>query len=78
MGWFGFVVPEAEGGSGVSAVEHALFYREVGRHCGPVDILSVAPSSTASATPCSAASNAARRRTCRVFRARCRVGAAVR
>jgi alkylation response protein AidB-like acyl-CoA dehydrogenase len=40
MGWFGLVVPEGEGGSGLSAVEHALFYREVGRHCGPIDILS--------------------------------------
>jgi alkylation response protein AidB-like acyl-CoA dehydrogenase len=39
MGWFGLVLPEANGGSGLSAVEHALFYREVGRHCGPVDIL---------------------------------------
>src|SRR5262245_8549840 len=39
MGWFGLVLPEAEGGSGLSAVEHALFFREVGRHCGPVDIL---------------------------------------
>src|SRR5262245_5085641 len=39
MGWFGLVLPEADGGSGLSAVEHALFHREVGRHCGPVDIL---------------------------------------
>jgi len=39
MGWFGLVLPEARGGSGLTAVEHALFYREVGRHCGPVDIL---------------------------------------
>ena len=39
LGWFGLVLPEADGGSGLSAVEHALFYREVGRHCGPVDIL---------------------------------------
>ena len=39
MGWFGLVLPEADGGSGLSAVEHALFYREVGRHCGPVDVL---------------------------------------
>ena len=39
MGWFGLALPEADGGSGLSAVEHALFYREVGRHCGPVDIL---------------------------------------
>jgi alkylation response protein AidB-like acyl-CoA dehydrogenase len=39
MGWFALVLPEADGGSGLSAVEHALFHREVGRHCGPVDIL---------------------------------------
>jgi alkylation response protein AidB-like acyl-CoA dehydrogenase len=39
MGWFGLVLPEADGGSGLSAVEHALFYREVGRHCGPIDAL---------------------------------------
>jgi len=39
MGWFGLTLPEADGGSGLSAVEHALFHREVGRHCGPVDIL---------------------------------------
>jgi alkylation response protein AidB-like acyl-CoA dehydrogenase len=39
MGWFGLVLPESDGGSGLSAVEHALFYREVGRHCGPVDVL---------------------------------------
>src|SRR5262245_55647318 len=39
MGWFGLVLPEGDGGSGLSAVEHALFYREVGRHCGPIDIL---------------------------------------
>jgi alkylation response protein AidB-like acyl-CoA dehydrogenase len=42
MGWFGLVLPEADGGSGLSAVEHALFHREVGRHCGPVDILAQA------------------------------------
>lgn len=40
MGWFGLAVSEAGGGSGLSAVEHALFFREVGRHCGPIDILS--------------------------------------
>lgn len=39
MGWFGLVVPEDDGGSGLSAVEHALFHREVGRHCGPLDVL---------------------------------------
>ena len=30
---------EDVGGSGLSAVEHALFFREVGRQCGPVDVL---------------------------------------
>jgi alkylation response protein AidB-like acyl-CoA dehydrogenase len=39
MGWFALAVPEAAGGSGLSAVEHALFFREVGRQCGPADVL---------------------------------------
>lgn len=39
MGWYGIALPEADGGSGLGAVEHALFFREVGRQCGPVDIL---------------------------------------
>jgi alkylation response protein AidB-like acyl-CoA dehydrogenase len=39
MGWYGLTVPEAAGGSGLTAVEHALFFREAGRQCGPVDIL---------------------------------------
>ena len=39
MGWYALAIPEADGGSGLSAVEHALFFREVGRQCGPVDIL---------------------------------------
>lgn len=39
MGWFALAVPETSGGSGLSAVEHALFFREVGRQCGPVDVL---------------------------------------
>ena len=39
MGWFGLALPEAEGGSGLSAVEHVLFFREVGRQCGPMDVL---------------------------------------
>ncbi len=39
MGWFALAVPESDGGSGLSAVEHALFFREVGRQCGPVDVL---------------------------------------
>ena len=39
MGWFALALPEAAGGSGLSAVEHALFFREVGRQCGPIDVL---------------------------------------
>lgn len=39
MGWFALAVPEAHGGSGLSAVELALFFREAGRQCGPVDVL---------------------------------------
>jgi alkylation response protein AidB-like acyl-CoA dehydrogenase len=39
LGWFGLSAPEDAGGSGLSAVEHAIFFREVGRLCGPVDIL---------------------------------------
>lgn len=39
MGWFALALPESAGGSGLSAVEHALFFREVGRQCGPVDVL---------------------------------------
>jgi alkylation response protein AidB-like acyl-CoA dehydrogenase len=39
MGWFALTVPEANGGSGLSAVEHALFFREAGRQCAPVDLL---------------------------------------
>lgn len=39
MGWFALAVPENAGGSGLSAVEHTLFFREVGRQCGPIDLL---------------------------------------
>lgn len=39
-GWFALAVPEHAGGSGLSAVEHALFFREAGRQCAPVDLLS--------------------------------------
>jgi alkylation response protein AidB-like acyl-CoA dehydrogenase len=39
MGWFSLALSEEDGGSGLSAVEHTLFFREVGRHCGPVDVL---------------------------------------
>ena len=39
MGWFALAVPEAQGGSWLSTVEHALFFREAGRQCAPVDLL---------------------------------------
>ena len=39
MGWYALALPEADGGSGLSAIEFALFFREVGRQCGPVDVL---------------------------------------
>jgi alkylation response protein AidB-like acyl-CoA dehydrogenase len=42
LGWFGLAVPESLGGSGLSAVEHALFFREIGRQCGPLDVLTQA------------------------------------
>ena len=39
MGWYALALPEADGGSGLSAIEFALFFREVGRQCGPIDVL---------------------------------------
>ena len=39
MGWFALAVPQRLGGSGLSPVEHALFFREAGRQCAPVDLL---------------------------------------
>ena len=42
MGWFALALPEELGGSGLTAVEHALFFREVGRQCGPIDLLAQA------------------------------------
>ncbi len=39
MGWFALALSSDTGGSGLSAVEHALFFREVGRQCGPIDVL---------------------------------------
>lgn len=39
MGWFALALPENAGGSGLSAVEHVLFFREIGRQCGPMDVL---------------------------------------
>ena len=42
MGWFALALSDDLGGSGLSPVEHALFFREVGRQCGPVDALAQA------------------------------------
>ena len=39
LGRVALAVPEADGGSGLSALEHALFVREAGRQCAPVDLL---------------------------------------
>src|SRR5262245_27239921 len=39
FGCFGLVVTKEAGGSGLSAVEQALFFRELGRCVGPVDVL---------------------------------------
>lgn len=39
MGWLALALPEQVGGSGLSSVEHALFFREAGRQCAPIDLL---------------------------------------
>lgn len=39
MGWFALALSEDKSGSGLSPVEHALFFREVGRQCGPIEVL---------------------------------------
>lgn len=39
MGWFALALSEDRGGSGLSAIEFALFFREVGRQCGSVDVM---------------------------------------
>lgn len=39
MGWYALALPEDAGGSGLSAIEFALFFREVGRQCGSVEVL---------------------------------------
>src|SRR5262245_15392216 len=39
FGCFGLVLPKDAGGSGLSAVEQALFFRELGRRVGPIDVL---------------------------------------
>jgi alkylation response protein AidB-like acyl-CoA dehydrogenase len=38
LGWIGFGAPEEVGGSGVSPVEEAVLFREVGRWLGPVSL----------------------------------------
>jgi len=38
-GWFALSLPEANGGSEMSEVEFALYYREAGRQCSSVDVL---------------------------------------
>lgn len=39
LGWIGFGAPESIGGSGVSPLEEALLFREVGRFLGPVSLV---------------------------------------
>ncbi len=39
MGWFGITTPEALGGIGLSPVEEALFFHEMGRVAGPLEVL---------------------------------------
>lgn len=39
LDWFSLSLPQSSGGTGLSPVEHALFFRESGRECGPIDIL---------------------------------------
>ncbi len=51
MGWFALALPEAQGGSGLSPVEHALFFREAGRQCAPVDLLAQCLAANAAADP---------------------------
>jgi alkylation response protein AidB-like acyl-CoA dehydrogenase len=49
LGWYALALPEELGGSGLSAVEHALFFRELGRQCGPLDVLVQALAANAAA-----------------------------
>jgi alkylation response protein AidB-like acyl-CoA dehydrogenase len=51
LGWFALALPEQQGGSGLSAVEHALFFRELGRQCGPLDVLVQALAANAANDP---------------------------
>lgn len=38
-GWLGLLIPIEYGGSGLTAVEAALFFRELGRFCGPIEVI---------------------------------------
>jgi len=40
LGWFGLVLPEEFGGAALSEIEFALFFREAGRQCAPIELLS--------------------------------------
>ena len=42
LGLFALTLPEDQEGSGLGAVEHALFFREAGRQSAPVDVLTQA------------------------------------
>lgn len=39
FGWFGLMLSEQAGGAGMSEIEFALFFREVGRQCAPIELL---------------------------------------
>jgi len=39
LGWFGLCLAEDAGGAGMSEVEFALFFREAGRQCAPLELL---------------------------------------
>ena len=40
LGWFGLSLAEDAGGAGMSEIEFALFFREAGRQCAPIELLS--------------------------------------
>jgi len=42
MGWFAIALPERLGGLGMSVVDEALVFREIGRRLGPVSVLPTA------------------------------------
>ena len=41
LGWFELTLPESAGGAGMSVVEFALFFREAGRQCAPIELLTL-------------------------------------